>query len=80
MEAETLRIELQDMSLWEFLSELRLQFDHPLGKNVKFVWDYPTDFPTVQGDRSKFKRILENLINNAIKFTDHGTITVSRST
>ena len=77
MEAETLRIELQDMSLWEFLSELRLQFDHPLGKNVKFVWDYPTDFPTVQGDRSKFKRILENLINNAIKFTDHGTITVS---
>jgi signal transduction histidine kinase len=77
MEAETLRIQLQDMSLWEFLSELRLQYDHPLGKNVKFVWDYPADFPTVQGDRSKLKRILENLINNAIKFTDHGTITVS---
>ena len=45
MEAETLRIQLQDMSLWEFLSELRLQYDHPLGKNVKFVWDYPDDFP-----------------------------------
>jgi len=77
MEAETLRIQLQDMSLWEFLSELRLQYDQPLGKNVKFVWDYPADFPTVQGDRGKLKRILENLINNAIKFTDHGTITVS---
>ena len=44
---------------------------------MKFVWDYPADFPTVQSDRSKLKRILENLINNAIKFTDHGTITVS---
>jgi signal transduction histidine kinase len=77
MEAETLRIQLQDMSLWEFLSELRLQYDQPLGKNVKFVWDYPDDFPTLQGDRGKLKRILENLINNAIKFTDHGTITVS---
>ena len=77
MESETLRIQLQDMSLWEFLSELRLQYDQPLGKNVKFVWDYPDDFPTLQGDRGKLKRILENLINNAIKFTDHGTITVS---
>ena len=77
MEAETLRIQVQDMSLWEFLSELRLQYDQPLGKNVKFVWDYPDDFPTLQGDRGKLKRILENLINNAIKFTDHGTITVS---
>lgn len=77
LEAETLRIQLQDMNLWEFLSELRSQYDHPLGKNVRFIWDYPADFPTVQGDRSKLKRILENLINNAIKFTDHGTITVS---
>jgi len=77
MEAETLRIQLQDMNLWEFLSELRLQYDRPLGKNVKFVWDYPADFPTLQGDRGKLKRILENLINNAIKFTDHGTITVA---
>jgi len=77
MEAETLRIQLQDMNLWEFLSELRLQYDRPLGKNVKFIWDYPADFPTLQGDRGKLKRILENLINNAIKFTDHGTITVA---
>ena len=77
MEAETVQVQLQDMSLWEFLSELRLQYDHPLGKNVKFVWDYPDDFPTVQADQGKLKRILENLINNAIKFTDHGTITVS---
>lgn len=77
LEAETLRIQLQDMNLWEFLSELRSQYDHPLGKNVRFIWDYPADFPTVQGDRSKLKRILENLINNAIKFTNHGTITVS---
>lgn len=77
MEAETLRIQLQDMNLWEFLSELRLQYDHPLGKNVKFIWDYPAEFPTLQGDRGKLKRILENLINNAIKFTDHGTITVA---
>ncbi|MBM2805795.1 MAG: histidine kinase, partial [Deltaproteobacteria bacterium] len=77
MEAETLRIELQDINLWEFLSELRSQYDHPLGKNVKFIWDYPVDFPTLQGDRGKLKRILENLINNAIKFTDHGTIAVA---
>jgi signal transduction histidine kinase len=76
MESETLRVELHEVHLWEFLSELRAFYDFPLAKNVKLVWDYPADLPSVQGDRTKLKRILENLINNAIKFTDQGAITI----
>jgi signal transduction histidine kinase len=44
---------------------------------VKLIWDCPSDFPAVQGDRRKLRHILENLINNAIKFTENGTVTVS---
>jgi signal transduction histidine kinase len=77
MEAETLHVELHEVNLWEFLSELRSSYDSPLGKDVKLVWTYPYDMPSVQADRGKLKRVLENLINNALRFTEHGTVTVS---
>jgi len=41
------------------------------------VWELRTDLPTVYADRGKLRHILENLINNAIKFTDQGTVTIS---
>jgi signal transduction histidine kinase len=77
MEAETLHVELHEINPWEFLSELRSSYDCLLGKNVKLIWTYPYDMPSVQADRGKLKRILENLINNALKFTEHGAVTVS---
>lgn len=77
IEAETLHVELHEINLWEFLSELRSSYDSRPDKNVKLVWTHPSDMPSVQADRGKLKRILENLINNALKFTDRGTVTVS---
>jgi signal transduction histidine kinase len=77
METETLHVELHEINLWEFLSELRSFYENPMAKDVKLVWNYPYDMPSVQADRGKLKRILENLINNALRFTEHGTVTVS---
>lgn len=77
LEAENLVADIHEINPWEFLSEIRSAYDHPLDKNVKLIWDCAADLPTVQGDRGKLKHVLVNLIDNAIKFTDHGTITVS---
>ena len=77
IDAEVLRPELQQVNFWEFFSELRALYDYPLAKDVRLVWELRTDLPTVYADRGKLRHILENLINNAIKFTDQGTVTIS---
>jgi len=79
MEAEPLRVERREINLWEFFSELRAFYDYPLAKELKLVWNYPGDLPSVESDRAKLKRVLENLIGNALKFTEHGTVAVAAS-
>ena len=77
IEAEPLHVDLQEVNLWELIAEVRSFYDQSVTKNIRIVWDCPSDTPTVQTDRGKLKRILENLIDNAIKFTDRGPISFS---
>jgi signal transduction histidine kinase len=77
IESEPLGPSLNETNLWEFFSELRLLYNTPLERDVKIHWDYPTDVSIFLCDRYKLRCILENLINNAIRFTDHGRITIS---
>ena len=77
IEAEMLQAEFQQVNFWEFLSELRAFYDYPLAKDVRLIWELRTDLPILSADRGKLRHILENLINNAIKFTDQGTVTIS---
>jgi len=77
IESETLVPAKNEIHLWEFMSELRAEYGSPSANKVKLIWDYPANLPTVQSDRPKLKRIAENLINNAIKFTNQGKVTIA---
>ncbi len=45
-------------------------------KPIQLVPKIPADMPTVRGDTMRVRQVLINLLSNASKFTDEGTITV----
>jgi signal transduction histidine kinase len=65
------------ISLVAFLDALKANYDNPTGKEITLIWDYATDLPSVTTDCVKLKHIVENLINNAIKFTETGNVIIS---
>jgi len=77
LEAESIHCEPHELNLWELIADLRSTYDQPSAKSITIHWDYAADLPTLLCDRSKVKHILKNLIENAIKFTDAGTVTIA---
>ena len=44
-------------------------------KNLALIKDFAPDLPPVIGDRDKLIQVVINLISNAVKFTDQGSVT-----
>jgi len=47
-----------------------------ISRNVNFVFE-PEISTIVNGDRERISQVIQNLVSNAVKFTDAGTITIS---
>lgn len=77
LEAGAVKIEIHQVNLGQLLDDIRLAYHVPLDKEVTLNWDYPPHFSVVKTDSDKIKHILQNLVNNAIKFTRRGTVTIS---
>ncbi|MCM3761720.1 ATP-binding protein [Alkalihalobacillus oceani] len=58
------------------LDMLRIMAD---GKPIRFVSQVDDRFPPVKADEHRLIQILFNLVHNAMKYTDEGTITISAS-
>ncbi|MBI2363564.1 MAG: GAF domain-containing protein, partial [Deltaproteobacteria bacterium] len=77
LEAGGVQIEIHEVDLAKFLEEVRSVYDVSLNKELALIWDYPPGLPVAHTDGEKVGHILQNLINNAIKYTDKGSVTVS---
>lgn len=78
IEAGKLTIEHVELSVTEALISLVDIFSSPLqAKDLDLVFFVAPDVPDAMlGDPLRLRQILQNLISNAIKFTEHGQITV----
>jgi signal transduction histidine kinase len=77
IEAGKVKANWQTVNIVDFLVELRSSYEILAKKDISLHWDIPPRLPVVRTDGEKLKHVLQNLINNAIKFTENGSVTVS---
>lgn len=81
IEAEKIEIEVGTFVFSDFLSGINEMINiRAQAKNIKVIYNKKTQLPKfVLGDKKRLGQILLNLLNNAIKFTDFGTVTFNVS-
>jgi PAS domain S-box-containing protein len=71
-------LNLQEIDLAALLHEIEVEtrplFEKP---GIEAVWRVADDLPSLYNDAVKLKVLLKNLIANAAKFTDNGSVTIS---
>lgn len=77
MESEVASVQTEVLPLGDFLEDFRVAFPDPADAQLRFEWCYSPSLPEIRSDRTKLQYILQNLINNAVKYTPQGMVTVS---
>jgi two-component system phosphate regulon sensor histidine kinase PhoR len=75
---EKTALELEDIDLGGLLENVIRIFDQRLkDKQLSLVIDAQENLPPIKADLFKLEQMLVNLLDNAVKYTDRGEITVS---
>jgi CheY-like chemotaxis protein/HPt (histidine-containing phosphotransfer) domain-containing protein len=78
IEAGKITIEALEFNLRKLIEEVLLLFAVPAqAKGVQLLCRIPPDLPKIfVGDPARLRQVLNNLVGNAVKFTQHGEIVV----
>ncbi len=78
IEAKKLALELSSVSLDKVVQDTLTQLEIQVrDKEVKLLAELPAEIKPFEADEFKLKEVLTNLLGNAIKFTEKGSITVA---
>jgi signal transduction histidine kinase len=77
LEANKQPLRIEEFSVSKIFTDLRDTFDFLCKqKGLELHWELSKDVDTLKTDPERFKEVLSNLLQNAIKYTDRGVISV----
>jgi len=77
LDTDTMRFEMVKLNSVEILDEVVEDMRPAIEKkNLKFITKIPRDLPDIMGDRHRLSQVFKNLLSNALKFTDNGSISI----
>lgn len=77
IQAGKVEVNIHKVDLGRFVDDLKASYDAPIGKPLTLNWELAVDLPSIRTDSGKLRHILQNLITNAIKYTERGAVSVS---
>jgi signal transduction histidine kinase len=77
LESGKMPLQLEPVRLAAFIGHFQRRERIPVPPGVALRWRIDPALPEIETDVAKLSIVLDNLVNNAIKFTREGTITVS---
>ncbi len=76
LESEKINVDVHEFVLGDFLNQLKSAYDIS-AKKLAILWECAEPLVPIRTDSTKLKLILQNLIDNALKFTASGEVKVS---
>ncbi|HWO41205.1 MAG TPA: ATP-binding protein [Candidatus Eisenbacteria bacterium] len=77
LETGSASVNPEAVDLLEFVQSLQATLRSPASGEIRVRWHFAPNLPVITTDRTKLRYILQGLINNAVKFTEKGAITIS---
>ncbi|MBC6937837.1 MAG: PAS domain S-box protein [Chloroflexi bacterium] len=71
LKAERMRLDLSDVRLDQLAAQVVERFRTQTQQH-ELVLNFPPDFPIIQGDETRLRQVLDNLVSNAIKYSPNG--------
>lgn len=73
LETGELKLQIESVSLPDMYQELSSQFSSVVQKaDLSLTTEFAPDLPAISADASLLKRVIHNLLDNAVKFTPNG--------
>ena len=81
IEAGRMELEISSFSLERLVKEILAQMEGQVRqKEIRLIAEIPESLPWIETDEGKLSQVLINLVGNAVKFTEKGSVTVSVET